>query len=491
MQKQTTSIDVKSMSLETLAGLFQEIFCADTQVVNQSTAVLKKYFELPTCIKPMIIHATTHADQRVRLLSCICLRKRLPQHWVAQSPDLQTEIKTALLNHYIAEPVSKVKENVAYAISALATILVPNNEWPELFAFVTTKCQSANVQDKELGALLLFAMTEALGNTLGAYLPTIIELLGHLISVQYQPVQRLAVKTVNCITISNISSEKLPELEGLIPVMIKTVMGLSDNDALMHEILENLIELIEVPKFLQAHVPFLVSVSLAIGKNKTLSPELRKIALCFVESVALYKAKLVKKDRATLMSILEAAFEIASENEDDFDKEEDTPVDAALTVIQEYAVHIPNAIIFPLIIKGCEAFVKSPEPLKRRASLLILGEVSKGVQDPIKNDLDEIVTSVLQSMSDPSPLVQEACVLALCYFSENLSPEIVAYHSQILPVLLQAFGTKTEKIRNKVFYALEMFCENLLEHEIQPYLHPLLACLVGYLDSPQLYPSLS
>eukprot|EP01022_Parablepharisma_sp_SALTPOND_P026337 TRINITY_DN628_c0_g1_i1.p1 TRINITY_DN628_c0_g1~~TRINITY_DN628_c0_g1_i1.p1 ORF type:complete len:1088 (+),score=135.90 TRINITY_DN628_c0_g1_i1:26182-29445(+) len=483
---QKVNIDPKTITPEMLAELLLNIFRTETEIINQSTAVLKKYFELPDCIKPLLVHATSHPDQRVRLLSCICLKKRLPQHWVAQPAALQHEIKSILLAHYVNEPVAKVKENFAYVISALATILIPNNEWPELFNFVSTNCQATDLQRKELGTLLLFAVSEALGNSMESYLGAIIGILTHLISMPHQSIQKLAIKTLNCLLSSNISSDSFGKLESLIPSMIKTVLELQDNEALLQEVFENLIELVDIPKILQSQLSFLINAALTIGKNKDNSVELRKIALCFIESAAQSKGKFLKKDRPTLLAVLQVGFEVASEDEEEYDKEEETPIDAALDMIEQFAIKVPNTTIFPLIIKGCEELLKSTDPLKRRAGLLVLGTVSKGVRDPMTENIEEILMTVLQCMSDPSSMVQEAGVLALCYFSENLSPEIVDYHSKILPVLLQAFSSKTEKTRNKLFYAIEMFCSNLNEQEIQPYLHPLLECLVSYLETPEL-----
>jgi len=483
----TTILDVKTITSEILAELLQNILKTDSSIVNQSTVILKKYFELPTCITHLLMHVTSNSNPNVRLLSCICLRKRLPQHWVAQPISLQSEIKSALLACYVNEPVGKVKENIAYVISSLSTILVPNNEWPELFNFIGTKCKSSVIIEKELGALLLFAVSEAIGNGMEPYLNGLIGILNDLILVPNQSIQKLAVKTLNCLISSNISSSCFAKLEGLIPIMLKPILEkMDDNEQLLQEIFENIIELIDIPKILTSQLSYLINAALCIAKNPEISTDLRKIVLCFIESAVQSKKTQFKKDKSLLQQILKSGYEIVCQSEEDYEKDEENPTDAALDMLDKIATCLPNTIIFPLIIRMCEDHMKSTEPLKRRAGLLILGTVSKGIRDPMTENIEEILTPVLMSMEDPSLLVQEAGVLALSYFSLNLSPEIVEYYQRILPVLLKAFSSKVEKIRNKCFYAIEMFCENLNDQEIQPYLHQLLECLVNYLDAPQI-----
>ncbi len=206
----------------------------------------------------------------------------------------------------------------------------------------------------------------------------------------------------------------------------------------------------------------------------------------FIQEIVQTKAKILKKDKALLLKVLEAAFTISRESEEGYEEDEDTPVDAALDLLEQYALKIPNTVIYPLLMQGCEAFLKSGDPASRRAALLIIGTVSKGVEDSIKNDLDSVLDVVLGCISDPNIAVQEACIIALCYFADNLSPEVIEKHSKILPHLLEAVNSKTEKVRTRVFYALETFCQELSEKEIIPYLKPLLESLITYLGSPNM-----
>lgn len=483
---QQANIDVNTITPEMLACLFLNIFRPETEIINQSTAILKKYLELPTCIPTVMKHMATHTDLRVRLLACICLKKKLPQHWDKQAPALQNDIKRILLVNYTAEVAPKVKENIAYLIGSLSVLLTPNNSWPELFPFVFSKCNSENLKEKEDGMQLLLAVCECLGNLIAIYLPGVVEILGKLFESQHSSLQLLGIKTFNCITTANITVESLNLLSPLVVSMMEVVMHIQNDESIIHEVFDNFSELVDIQKFLVPHLEMLLTSAMAIGINKSFSSELRNVVLAFVQSAVATKGKVIKKNKELLMKILQGAFEISSENEDKYEEDEDTPVDAALDLLEQYAIKIPNTLIYPLLMSGCESFLKSPDPGKRRAALLIIGTVSKGVEDPIKNNLEAVVNVVLQSFSDPEQKVQEAAVIAFCYFADNLSPEIVDQHAKILPKLLEAVHSKTENVRTRVFYAIETFCENLSEKEIVPYIQPLLQSLISYLDAPQM-----
>jgi hypothetical protein len=483
---QQTNINVNAITPEMLACLLLNICQPDTQIISQSTAILKKYFELPTSIIPLMKHLTTHQDLRVRLLSCICLKKRLIQHWETQDPTIQNEIKVALLLAYNNETAPKVKENIAYLIGLIFVLMAASNLWPELISLVQEKCNSEKMLEKEAGMMLMLAISEGLGNLIEKYLAPFVEIIKQQLIVPNPAVQIFAVKTINCITKSNITNEALNKIGPLIMTMVNVVLNLPDNEGILQEVFDNLTDLIDLPKFLNSQLNPLLTAACSVAGNKKMSLDLRKVAFTFIQSAVDTKAKMIKKSKDILVKILQMSFEVATESEEGYDDDEETSVDSALDMLEQYALKIPNTIIYPLIMSGCESYLKSNEASKRKAALLIIGTVSKGVEDYIKNNLESVLSVVLQCFSDPDQEVQEATVIALCYFADNLSPEIVEHHSKILPKLLEAVQSKSEKVRTRVFYAIQTFCENLSEKEIIPYMPPLLQSLVGYFDSPNM-----
>ena len=221
---QPSNVDPKTITPETLGALLSSIFRPETEIIKQATEMLKKYFELPICLNALFIHATSNPDSNVRLLAAIYLRKRLIHHWPAQDPSFKTSIKEAILTAFFAEPVLKVKENLSYVIGVLSSILIPNNEWPEIFAFVMNKCQSTDGNEVEQGMILLSAICDSLGSALEPFIAPIMEILSKLIVVQHIHIQTLVVKTINSIMISNITTDSLIKFSALVPQMIQTVL---------------------------------------------------------------------------------------------------------------------------------------------------------------------------------------------------------------------------------------------------------------------------
>jgi len=482
-----SSVDPNSITPEMLGTLLQNIFCPNTEIIKKATEILKQYFKLPICINPLLSYATTCSDTRLRLLACISLRKRIKVHWEAQDASFKATIKTTLLNTFIAESDTKIKENLAYLIGTLGSLLVPNNEWPELFGFIVSKCQSANAGDVEQAMLLLYAICEKLGSALENYLSSILEILNKLIHVENINIQILAIKTIEEIMLSNITVGSLSKVVELIPQMLQTMVNLESNSSFLHELFDKLVELLDVQGVLIPHLPLLLNKALAISANPNNSNDLRIVTLTFVQMAIESNSKTIRKDKDLIVKILETAFTVCKEDEEKFDEDDETPTDAALDLIEQYAFKFQNKVIYPLIISGCETFLKSSDPLARRAALLILGTASKGIESVLKKNLESVLNVLLQCSGDADIRVQEACIMAISFLVDNLSFNTFKYHSKIIPLLTTEMENKPEKVRTRAFYALQAFCGNLNQKEILPYLKLLLHSLLTYLNDQKMY----
>lgn len=480
-----SNIDPTTITPEMLGTLLVSIFCPKTEVIKESTRVLKSYFKLRECIGPLLSYATGSPDVRVRLLACICLKKRVTKHWPAQEAAFKVSVKETLLSAFLSETDAKVRENIAYVIGTLASLLIPSNEWPEIFALITAKCQSSNPLELDQGVLLLYAICDELGKGLEPFISPIIELLNKLIAIKAN--QTLTVKTINAILSSNISEDSLVKVIALLPHVLEMTLASPDNASLLHEIFDSFSDLVYIPKLLVPYLPTLIEVALSIAENKDNSNDLRNIVLAFIEFAVNTKAKLIRKDKKMLTRIVDAAFKIATENEDEHEEDEETPVTSALYLLQAYALKIPNKIIYPLIMERCDAFIKSPEPRLRKAALMILGATCKGIELALKKNLDSVLDVALKCAKDESVEVQEACFKTLYDFADCIPQKFSKHYPKVLPVLLAEMASKPDPLKIKILIVLETFCEHLSKEEISPYLKPLLQLLIFYVDSLQMY----
>jgi hypothetical protein len=144
-------------------------------------------------------------------------------------------------------------------------------------------------------------------------------------------------------------------------------------------------------------------------------------------------------------------------------------------------------------MKGCLAMLNNENAHFRRAGLLILGTVSKGITDPIKGDLNNILNKIVEYFNDTDVVVKENAGLCITYFVENVGLEVIKQHNIILPHLINLLKQASQnvlqnekqslKLGEKMLFAVDTFCESMLPNEINEYLNPLLETIIPFLDS--------
>ena len=84
----------------------------------------------------LLVLMATHESDVIRQLSTVYLRKIIANLWASLPTDDQLKTKNLLIERFIAEPVSVVKKNIADVIGQLGKLLIPQQQWPELFQLV-------------------------------------------------------------------------------------------------------------------------------------------------------------------------------------------------------------------------------------------------------------------------------------------------------------------------------------------------------------------
>ena len=238
----------------------------------------------------------------------------------------QDKTKTLLLQRFVEEPVPLIKKNIADVIGSLGKILIPNKEWNELFQFFFTYSSSQNLIDKELGMILLSVIIEYFSaDEIKLYydaLNTIIE--GHLQS-GVRSLQSLAIETVNKVAQTPKAIKILRKYKNLIPLVLSALQ--LDQEDMIQKVFEMFNEFVEIKKVLAPHLPLLIEAAIKISLNTDFSLNLREITMLFLEQIGEnYSKYLVKKAGTQIINkIIETAFVIASESEEDFEEGQETP----------------------------------------------------------------------------------------------------------------------------------------------------------------------
>lgn len=98
--------------------------------------------------------------------------------------------------------------------------------------------------------------------------------------------------------------------------------------------------------------------------------------------------------------IIEAAFTIASESEEDFEEGEETPHQLGIYVIQTYTCEITYKVMYPIVMKFVERFGQSQKELERKAAIKVLGYIADpdSCLDPIKENIVDVTEFIVKKL---------------------------------------------------------------------------------------------
>jgi len=111
----------------------------------------------------------------------------------------------------------------------------------------------------------------------------------------------------------------LRKYKNLIPLVLNALQ--LDQEDMIQKVFETFNEFVEIKKVLAPHLPLLIEAAIKISLNKDFSVNLREITMLFLEQIAEnYSKYLLKKAGVPIIEkIIDAAFKIASEAEEDFE----------------------------------------------------------------------------------------------------------------------------------------------------------------------------
>ena len=122
-----------------------QLTTSDTVSLKAATAQLNKdYFKNPACIPALSSILASAAEEAVRQLAAVELRKRISQKsgelWVLVPQSEREEIKSRLPEITLAEPSKLVRHAEARVIAAIASIEIPLRQWNELLPLINRCC---------------------------------------------------------------------------------------------------------------------------------------------------------------------------------------------------------------------------------------------------------------------------------------------------------------------------------------------------------------
>ena len=125
------------VAADVLEALLLALGTADTAVIGQAEADLRRALTKPAFIGDLLDRLQRSPNAQVRQLAAVLMRRKVGGHWSKLPPPVQAQLKASLLTHLAAEPERLVRRATAGVAAVVAKHTLPKGEWAELLAFVT------------------------------------------------------------------------------------------------------------------------------------------------------------------------------------------------------------------------------------------------------------------------------------------------------------------------------------------------------------------
>ena len=467
-----------SPSSEQLASLLAQIISGQNS--KELEKYFKRYLKLSQSIPDLMFQMISNPQANVRQLASVLLRKSIMKHWKSLTPEIQTSVKSALIDRIVNEPESLVRKNVASLTAALASNVLA--EWPDLLTFISTCTGSQSVSAKEIGLYLLAELLEnpEICTFLKPHQEKLMTLFAEsLDDDSSREIRKNALKALGNHAANSDEESSATYILNLIPKIAKVLSECVDilDEELIVFAFEVFDSLIDSGQDITSNIELLIKIGVEkVGSNSKLQLSTRECALDFLETIADMKPKVLTSNPELIRYLLTHIFTIATECDDNAD--EPCPVDMALRLLDTLALTLPNKTVYPNVVELTTQLRGNPDPRLRKIGVLALGVIAEGCADYMKQDLSVIVNILLQALQDQDVNVREGAGLSIGYCSEHLKPEILELHSIILPQLISLLDFSNTRVKQKGLYAIDIFCE-YFDDDIEQYLPALVTKLTA------------
>ncbi|MFS7985893.1 putative importin-beta domain, importin beta family [Helianthus anomalus] len=472
---------------QSLELLLLQFLMPDNEARQNAEDQIKRLVRDPEAVPQLIDHIRNAKTPNVRQLSAVLLRKKISGHWPKLPDEIRQLVKQSLLESIATEYSPSVRRASANVVSIIAKYTVPGGEWPDLLPFIFHCSLSAQEDLREVGLLLFSTLTLTVGDSFQPYFVDLKFLLLKCLQDEISDVRVASLKAIGAFLESTRDRSQLVKFCEYIPSILNysrkcLVSGDEDNALIAFEIFD---ELIESPAPLPGEsIKAIVQFSLEVCSNSSIEISTRHQAIQIISWLAKYRSSSLKKHHL-IIPILQTICPLLTEptgNDLDDDLSSDR---AAAEVLDTMSVKLSNQV-FPPVFEFASENSRNADPKFREASIMVLGLISEGCLELMKENLEPVLHIVLEGLRDPEQVVRGSASFALGQFAEYLQPEIIFHYEKILPRLLRSLQDASDDVKEKSYYALAALCENMHE-EIVPIFDTMLGKLLASLQhSPRI-----
>ncbi|KAI3770353.1 hypothetical protein L6452_01481 [Arctium lappa] len=331
------------------------------------------------------------------------------------------------------------------------------------------------------------SLTETIGDSFRPYLADLHLLLLKYLQDENNSVRVAVLKAVGAFIESTHDESVVVKFREFIPGILNIsrqclASGEEDIAIIAFEIFD---ELIESPApLLGESIKAIVQFSLEVCSTSNLELNTRHQAIQIISSLARYKSNSLKKHNL-IIPILQVMCPLLTEVTNNDEDDDLSPDRAAAEVIDTMSLKLSKHV-FPPVFEFAFESSQNVYPKFREASVTVLGVISEGCSESMKEKLEPILHITLGALRDPEQVVRGASSYALGQFAEYLQPEIISHYERVLPRILRSLPDATDDVKEKSYYALAAFCANMGE-EVLRFIDPLMEkLLVALQHSPRL-----
>uniref|UniRef100_A0AAY4B7J7 TOG domain-containing protein n=1 Tax=Denticeps clupeoides TaxID=299321 RepID=A0AAY4B7J7_9TELE len=432
------------------------------------------------------------AAEEVKQMAAVLLRRLLSSAFDEIYPgltvELQTAIKTELLNCIQAENSSNIRKKVCDVAAELSRNLIDddgNNQWPEVLKFLFDSVNSQDVALREAALHIFWNFPGIFGNQQQHYLEVIKRMLVQCMQDQENPqIRTLAARAAASFVLSNESNTALlKHFSDLLPGILQAV-----NESCYQgddSVLKSLVEIADTaPKYLRPNLEATLQLSLKLCADTNLTNMQRQLALEVIVTLSETAAAMLRKHTAIVAQSVPQMLAMMVDLEEDeewamADELEDDDFDsnavAGESALDRIACGLGGKIVLPMIKQHIMQMLQNPDWKYRHAGLMALSAIGEGCHQQMESILNEIVNFVLLFCQDPHPRVRYAACNAIGQMATDFAPNFQKkFHDKVISALLQTMEDQTNpRVQAHAAAALINFTEDCPKNLLIPYLENL------------------
>ncbi|XP_046806157.1 importin-5 isoform X2 [Lucilia cuprina] len=439
-------------------------------------------------------------------MAAVLLRRLFTSEFLEFYKELPQEAQGQLLQQILLAVQQDVTPNlrrkICEVVAEAARNLIDddgNNQWPDFLQFLF-QCANSPSPPLQESALRIFASVPSIfGNQETQYLDLIKQMLAKSMEPTADAEVRFqAVRAIGAFILQHDKEKEAviyKQFGDLLPRMIMiTAESIEAQDD--QSLVKLLIDMTETcPKFLRPQLEVIFEICMKVFSSQDIEDSWRHLVLEVMVSLAENAPAMVRKRAEKYVNAL---IPLVLQMMTDMDDDEDWATSDVVTdddnsdnnVIAEssldrLACGLGGKTVLPQVMNSLPAMLGHADWKQRYAALMAISAIGEGCHKQMEAMLEQVMSGVLNFLSDPHPRVRYAACNAIGQMSTDFAPTFEKkFHAQVVPGLLSLLDdVQNPRVQAHAGAALVNFSEDCPKNILTRYLDGIMAKLEAVLNS--------